>query len=58
MAAWPGARAFATWEEAELMEEAMVSSPGTAGAQALGVKPRPLAAVLQTQTRRHPADGG
>jgi uncharacterized protein YbjT (DUF2867 family) len=37
---------FATWEEAELMEEPMVSERGTADAEALGVKPLPMSAVL------------
>jgi NADH dehydrogenase len=37
---------FATWEEAELMEEPMVTARGTADAQALGVEPLPMAAVL------------
>jgi NADH dehydrogenase len=39
-------RAFATWDEAELMEVTMTSPGGTADAQALGVAPRPMAAVL------------
>ncbi|HVT00531.1 MAG TPA: NAD(P)H-binding protein [Solirubrobacterales bacterium] len=37
---------FATWEEAELMEVAMVSARGTADAQALGVEPRRMGDVL------------
>ena len=41
-----GDAAFATWEEAELMEVPMVSETGTAHARALGVEPRPMAAVL------------
>lgn len=41
-----GQKAFATWEEAELMEEPMVSERGTADAEALGVKPLPMSAVL------------
>jgi uncharacterized protein YbjT (DUF2867 family) len=41
-----GARAFATWDEAELMETAMTSARGAADAEALGVKPQRLAAVL------------
>lgn len=41
-----GEKAFATWEEAELMEVPMVSERGTADAEQLGVTPRPLAAVL------------
>jgi uncharacterized protein YbjT (DUF2867 family) len=42
-----GSRAFATWEEAELMEEPMISPGGTADAERLGVSPRPMAAVLR-----------
>lgn len=41
-----GQRAFATWDEAELMEVAMTSVRGAADAEALGVKPQRLAAVL------------
>jgi uncharacterized protein YbjT (DUF2867 family) len=41
-----GPGAFATWEEAELMEVPMVTPRGTADARALGVEPRPMAAVL------------
>jgi uncharacterized protein YbjT (DUF2867 family) len=41
-----GPGALATWEEAELMEVPMVTSRGTADARALGVEPRPMAAVL------------
>jgi uncharacterized protein YbjT (DUF2867 family) len=39
-------RAFATWDEAELMEVSMVTSAGTADAQQLGVEPRAMADVL------------
>jgi uncharacterized protein YbjT (DUF2867 family) len=39
-------KAFATWDEAELMEVSMTSAGGTADAQALGVMPRPMNAVL------------
>jgi uncharacterized protein YbjT (DUF2867 family) len=39
-------KAFATWDEAELMEVTMTSAGGTADARALGVTPRPMAAVL------------
>ncbi len=38
--------AFATWEEAKLLEIPMTSARGTADAQALGVEPKPLRAVL------------
>ncbi len=43
-----GPRAFATWDEAELMEVAMISAHGAADAEALGVRPRRMAAVLPT----------
>ncbi len=43
-----GQKAFATWEEAELMEEPMISERGTADAEALGVRPLPMAAVLRS----------
>jgi NADH dehydrogenase len=39
-------KAFATWDEAELMEVTMLAAHGTADAQALGVTPRPMASVL------------
>jgi len=41
-----GPRAFATWDEAELMEVAMLSSQGTADAERFGVTPAPMPAVL------------
>ena len=41
-----GDSAFATWEEAELLEVPMVSERGTADAEALGVHPRRMADVL------------
>ena len=37
---------FATWDEAELMEEPMVTGRGTADAERLGVSPHPMNAVL------------
>jgi uncharacterized protein YbjT (DUF2867 family) len=43
-----GEAVFATWEEAELMEVAMVSERGAADAQALGVEPRRMRDVLAT----------
>jgi NADH dehydrogenase len=43
-----GPAAFATWDEAELLEVPMISSRGTADAQLLGVEPKPIAAVLGT----------
>jgi uncharacterized protein YbjT (DUF2867 family) len=41
-----GQRAFATWDEAELMEVPMISSRGSADAESLGVTPAPMGAVL------------
>ncbi len=41
-----GPRAFATWDEAELMEVSMASPEGAAGSERLGVSPQPMAAVL------------
>jgi NADH dehydrogenase len=41
-----GPAAFATWEEAELMEVPMVAANGAADARGLGVEPRPMAEVL------------
>jgi NADH dehydrogenase len=41
-----GPHVFATWEEAELMEEPMTTARGTADAEALGVSPRAMATVL------------
>ncbi len=41
-----GPRAFATWDEAELMEVPMTSRRGAADAEALGVAPQPMRAVL------------
>jgi NADH dehydrogenase len=43
-----GPKVFATWEEAELMEEPMTTSRGTADAEALGVRPQSMAQVLGT----------
>jgi NADH dehydrogenase len=43
-----GPRAFATWDEAELLEAPMISSSGTADAQSLGVSPQSMGAVLGT----------
>jgi uncharacterized protein YbjT (DUF2867 family) len=39
-------RAFATWDEAELMEVSLTSRSGTADAEALGVAPQRMPAVL------------
>jgi uncharacterized protein YbjT (DUF2867 family) len=41
-----GAGAFATWDEAELMETSMTSARGSADAESLGVRPQRMAAVL------------
>ena len=41
-----GPRAFATWDEAELMEVPMLSARGTADAEALGVAPQAMRDVL------------
>jgi uncharacterized protein YbjT (DUF2867 family) len=41
-----GPRAFATWDEAELMEVPMVSSRGTADVEGLGIRPQRMPAVL------------
>jgi uncharacterized protein YbjT (DUF2867 family) len=41
-----GQRAFATWDEAELMEVPMLAARGTGDAESLGVTPQPMAAVL------------
>jgi uncharacterized protein YbjT (DUF2867 family) len=43
-----GTSAFATWDEAELMETSMTSTRGAADAEALGVRPQRMAAVLGT----------
>jgi NADH dehydrogenase len=41
-----GETAFATWEEAELLEVPMVSERGTADVRGLGVQPAPIRRVL------------
>jgi uncharacterized protein YbjT (DUF2867 family) len=41
-----GPSVFATWEEAELMEEPMTTDRGTADAESLGVEPAPMPQVL------------
>jgi NADH dehydrogenase len=43
-------KAFATWEEAELMEIAMTSPRGSADAESLGVQPLRMSAVLGATT--------
>jgi uncharacterized protein YbjT (DUF2867 family) len=44
-----GPAVFATWEEAELMEEPMTTGRGTADAESLGVNPLAMSAVLGAQ---------
>jgi NADH dehydrogenase len=41
-----GPNAFATWDEAELMEVPMVSTRGTADVEELGIRPARISAVL------------
>ena len=41
-----GEKAFATWEEAELLEVPMLAASGTADIQKLGVDPAPMERVL------------
>ena len=41
-----GPTAFATWDEAELLEIPLIAARGVADAQALGVSPRPMDEVL------------
>jgi NADH dehydrogenase len=41
-----GPAAFATWDEVELLEVALIAHGGTADAEALGVTPKPMRAVL------------
>jgi NADH dehydrogenase len=41
-----GPAAFATWDEAELLEVPLISRHGTADAERLGVVPKPMRAVL------------
>jgi uncharacterized protein YbjT (DUF2867 family) len=41
-----GPKVFATWDEAELMEEPMTTPRGTADAESLGVRPQAMPAVL------------
>jgi NADH dehydrogenase len=48
-------RAFATWDEAELMEVSMVSATGTADAERLGVRPRAIVDVLGLSAAAGPA---
>ena len=41
-----GPAAFATWDEAQLLEVPLISGQGTADAERLGVLPKPMRAVL------------
>jgi uncharacterized protein YbjT (DUF2867 family) len=41
-----GPAAFATWDEAELLEVPLIAPRGTGDAESLGVSPKPIAAVL------------
>lgn len=41
-----GSHAFATWDEAELMEVPMLGARGTADVRSLGVTPQPMSAIL------------
>jgi len=41
-----GPAAFATWDEAELLEVPLISRQGTTDAERLGVLPKPMRAVL------------
>ena len=41
-----GEKAFATWEEAELLEVSMLAARGTEDIRSLGVDPMPVAEVL------------
>jgi NADH dehydrogenase len=41
-----GPAAFATWDEVELLEVPLIARGGTADAEALGVTPKPMRAVL------------
>jgi NADH dehydrogenase len=46
-------KAFATWDEAELMEVTMTAARGTADAEALGVTPRRMSSVLGADQGRN-----
>jgi hypothetical protein len=41
-----GPTAFATWDEVELLEVPLIARDGTSAAQALGVTPKTMGAVL------------
>jgi uncharacterized protein YbjT (DUF2867 family) len=44
-----GPTAFATWDEAQLLQVSLLSERGTADAERLGVTPKPMGAVLGTE---------
>jgi uncharacterized protein YbjT (DUF2867 family) len=46
-----GPAAFATWEEAELLEVPMTTAKGSEDARSLGVEPRPMTSVLSANGR-------
>jgi uncharacterized protein YbjT (DUF2867 family) len=50
-----GPHVFATWDEAELMEEPMTTPRGSAGPESLGVRPLPMARVLGAPKEEGPA---
>jgi uncharacterized protein YbjT (DUF2867 family) len=50
-----GGSTFATWEEAELMEEPMITPRGPEDARKLGVEPKPMRAVLGLTGAAQPA---
>jgi NADH dehydrogenase len=41
-----GPQAFASWDEAQVLSEPMITPRGTADVEALGVRPQPMSAVL------------
>jgi len=47
-----GPTSLVTWDEAQLLAVEMLSADGTAGAEALGVSPRRMAAVLGVDAPR------
>ena len=53
-----GPAAFATWDEAELLEVSLIAPRGTADAESLGVTPKPIAAVLRSDSGRRTVDLG
>jgi len=46
-----GPTSLVTWDEAQLLAVEMLSASGTAGAEALGVRPRPMSMVLGVRQR-------